>query len=67
MSDKINQRRKCSNAEPGTFNHECGRPATWIGTKASGYRTGFCCDCKAHGYEARAMVAWERIPAEVAA
>ena len=24
---------KCHNAEPGTYGHECGKPATWIGGK----------------------------------
>ena len=37
----------CSNAEPGTYNHTCGKPATWIGTMPSGWRSGFCADCKA--------------------
>ena len=23
---------KCHNAEPGTYGHECGKPAAWIGT-----------------------------------
>ena len=44
---------KCHNAEPGTFGHECGKPAVWIGTKANGYQSGFCDHCKRHGYEAR--------------
>lgn len=43
----------CHNAEPGTFNHECGKPATWIGIAASGFRSGFCNDCKEHGWERR--------------
>lgn len=33
---------RCSNAEPGSFNHECGRSATWIGTKEDGFQAGFC-------------------------
>lgn len=52
---------KCHNAQPGSFGHECGEPATWIGTKSSGYRSGFCDRCKEHGFEARAFAAWERI------
>src|SRR4051812_2715272 len=51
---------KCHNAEPGTFGHECGRPAVWIGRKANGYRSGFCAACREHGSEARAFVSWER-------
>lgn len=49
----------CHNAEPGTFNHECGRPAEWIGTKANGFRSGFCVACRARGSEARNVVRWE--------
>jgi hypothetical protein len=26
---------RCHNSEPGTFNHECGKPATFIGPMAS--------------------------------
>lgn len=52
---------RCHNAELGTYGHECGKPAVWIGTKASGWQCGFCDQCKRYGYEARAMVAWERL------
>jgi hypothetical protein len=41
----------CHNAEPGTFNHECGKPATFIGTRADGFTSGFCDACKANGWE----------------
>lgn len=57
---------KCHNAEPGTFNHECGKPAVWIGTKASGFRSGFCAGCKKDGFEARGLVSWECIQARAA-
>jgi long-chain acyl-CoA synthetase len=30
--------KKCHNAEPGTFNHECGKPAVWIGIKPNGFQ-----------------------------
>jgi hypothetical protein len=50
----------CHNSEPGTFNHECGKPAVWIGTSARGFRCGFCDDCKLHGFEASGHT-WERI------
>lgn len=50
---------KCHNAEPGTFNHECGKPAAWIGTKASGFRSGFCHQCRKSGFEARGFIVWE--------
>lgn len=50
---------KCHNANQGTYNHECGRPAVWIGTFKTGFRSGFCDDCKNHGDEARLVVSWE--------
>jgi hypothetical protein len=52
---------KCHNAEAGTFNHECGKPAAWIGTKANGFASGFCDDCKQHGREARGVVEWKPV------
>lgn len=53
---------RCHNSEPGTFNHECGKPAKWIGTKASGFQSGFCDHCKQHGTEARPYTKWEQLP-----
>jgi hypothetical protein len=50
----------CHNSEPGTYNHECGRPAIWIGTDANGWQSGFCDECKRHGFEARLVIKWER-------
>jgi hypothetical protein len=52
---------RCHNAEPGTFNHECGKPATFIGTRADGFASGFCDECKTNGWEASACTRWERI------
>lgn len=54
------ERDVCRNAEPGTFNHECGKPATWTGTRANGSVMRFCDHCKMHGYEATGFIAWER-------
>lgn len=52
----------CHNAEPGTYGHECGKPAIWIGTsKATGFRSGFCADCKVKGWEASAFETWNRV------
>lgn len=51
QTPKITNRPRCSNAEPGTFNHECGRPAAWIGTTEAGFRSAFCDDCKRRGWE----------------
>lgn len=61
MSDLYATDGRCHNAEPGTYGHECGKRATWVGTKASGFRSGFCDPCKKDGHEARACVAWERV------
>lgn len=43
---------KCHNSQRGTFGHECGKPATWVGTRtATGFRSGFCDWCREHGDE----------------
>jgi hypothetical protein len=49
----------CHNANRGTFNHECGKPAEWIGTSSRGFRSGYCNHCRQHGDEARGVVCWE--------
>jgi hypothetical protein len=51
----------CHNAEPGTFNHECGKPATFIGTRADSFTSGFCDACKANGWEPSRYTQWEKI------
>lgn len=52
----------CHNANFGTYGHECGRPAEWIGTMSNGFRSGFCAQCKQHGDEGRHVVSWEPRP-----
>jgi hypothetical protein len=52
----------CHNSEPGTFGHECGKPARFIGKLRNGMQMGFCLDCRWHGTEAEQVKAWERIP-----
>ena len=58
---------ECNNAQPGTFGHECGKPATWVGTIASVATTDgvfhgcFCDDCKERGWEAREVKVWTPI------
>lgn len=42
---------RCHSARRGSFGHECGKPATILGTNASAFRTGFCADCVAAGIE----------------
>jgi hypothetical protein len=49
---------KCTNAEPGTYNHECGKPAQWKATKPNGFTTHFCDQCKHTGTEARNYSQW---------
>ena len=51
---------KCHNAEPGTFGHECGKPAQWLGTFANGFTSGFCGQCKDSGHDARWVLSWEK-------
>jgi hypothetical protein len=52
---------RCHNAEPGTFNHECGKPATFIGIRSDGFASGFCEAYKSKGWEASRYTHWERI------
>ena len=53
---------RCVNAEPGTFGHECGRPATFVGLKAStGLQASFCADCKERGHEACRFGDWHEL------
>jgi hypothetical protein len=49
---------KCHNAEPGTYGHECGKPAVWVGENRDMFRCGYCQDCKQFGHEARDVVHW---------
>ena len=52
---------KCHNANAGTFNHECGKPAKWLGKTRSGFVSGYCAYCKECGDEARKVVAWQAV------
>jgi len=37
---------RCNNAWPGTYGHECGKPAEIVGTRTeSGRQVGLCADC----------------------
>lgn len=51
---------RCTNSEPGTFNHECGKPASWAGTRKSGHVQHFCSACKVEGWERHGVVAWQQ-------
>lgn len=50
---------KCHNAEPGTYGHECGKPAVWNAENANGFRSGFCARCRSVGSEARGFHGWQ--------
>lgn len=51
----------CVNAEPGTFNHECGKPAVAIGQRLDGFEACFCEHHKWNGAEAKGMARWWEI------
>ncbi len=52
---------KCHNVEPRTFNHECGKPSTWVGVRRDRmFKSGFCNHCKEHGHEAKGYDLWFR-------
>lgn len=51
---------RCINAEPGTFGHECGKSAAFIGTKlGTGAQACFCGEYKECGDEARGFGEWQ--------
>lgn len=54
---------RCINSEPGTYGHECGAPAAYIGTNDEGTEFCFCAACKMTGSEARRMKTFRRISA----
>lgn len=49
---------KCHNANPGTYGHECGKPAVWVGTSRTGHESGYCDHCRRNGHEGRQCVTW---------
>ena len=50
--------KRCTNAEPGNYGHECGKPAQWTATNKQGHNAGFCDQCKQYGHEARTYSQW---------
>ena len=52
---------RCTNAEPGSYGHECGEPAGFIGSRADGGQSCFCSACKAQGSEARRYSDWQAL------
>lgn len=54
----------CTNAEPGTYGHECGKPADYIALHDAGrFYVGRCAHCAEHGAERDGLVNWQRVPA----
>ena len=53
---------RCTNAEPGSYGHECGEPAGFIGSNADGGQACFCSTYKAQGSEARRYTDWMALP-----
>ena len=54
--------RRCTNAQPGTYNHECGQAAKWEGTHdTNGCIQHFCDEHKRDGWEARNITKWRRL------
>jgi len=49
---------KCHAAPRGSFNHECGKPADWIGVTAKGFASGWCKSCRERGVETGGVVEW---------
>jgi hypothetical protein len=48
---------RCSNANFGTYGHECGKPATWTATGRKGIQN-FCDKHKEEGDEAQGYELW---------
>jgi len=53
---------RCTNAEPGSYGHECGEPAGFIGSNEDGDQACFCSACKTQGSEARRHSHWQALP-----
>ena len=53
---------RCTNAEPGSYGHECGEPAGFIASKSDRGQACFCSACKEHGFEARRYSHWLALP-----
>jgi len=62
---KSDKTARCVNAEPGTYGHECGKPAAKIGSRPHEMGRFFACycnDCAEHGSEAVKCTEWHEIP-----
>ena len=52
--------KRCQNSEPGWYNQEHGKPATWIAQRADGFTMAFCGQCKDDGHERHGFARWLR-------
>jgi hypothetical protein len=56
---------RCINSEPGTYGHECGKPARWLGEEIDSgqpFKACYCSKCKESGTEARrGKKTWTRL------
>jgi hypothetical protein len=50
---------RCANANAGTYNHECGKPATWTARGEGKATQNFCDQCKDEGHEAVGFTSWK--------
>jgi hypothetical protein len=55
---------RCTNADPGNFNHECGKAAQWAGARDTGSVQHFCSTCREYGWERHGVVRWSKIKPE---
>jgi hypothetical protein len=53
----------CTNAEPGSYGHECGEPARYIAYTPSNFAVCFCAACKLTGSEGLNAKGWIALPA----
>ena len=52
---------RCTNAEPGSYSHECSEPAGFVGSRADGGQACFCFACNEHESEARRYSHWQAL------
>ena len=55
---------KCHASPAGSYNHECGKPAEFLGTTRNGFQSGYCGECKRRNIETQDVVTWAPITRE---
>jgi hypothetical protein len=58
---KYNQDGLCHALEPKDPDHECGKPAVWIGETHHGFKYGFCESCRLTSPEKTSIKVWNYI------